>query len=80
MQSRGAQDFYEETFVERCWSKMWLSLGNWIDLGLNFDWYQIQIDFKLTFSIQICLQNVHCCFEIDYIVTRLTEKFERDQK
>ena len=51
-----------------------------MDVGLDFDWYQIQIDFKLTFLIQICLQNAHCCFEIDNITSGFNLKIQKRLK
>ena len=34
-----------------------LSLGDWINLGLDFVWNQNRIIFQSTFSIQICRPN-----------------------
>ena len=61
-------------------TQSWLSFGNRINLGLDFNWNGIWIDFKSTLSIQICSRNLYCCNKIDYIVSGLNCKVWKRSK
>ena len=52
----------------------YVSLGNWIILGLGYDWNCIQIKFKFTFLISIHPQNPHPHNEINYIMSKFNQK------
>ena len=43
-----------------------ISLGDWIHLGLDFNWNRIQIYFQSKFLIRICRWNLQCHDKINY--------------
>ena len=53
---------------------MFVSLGDWIHLGLDFDWNQIQIVFVNFYPNPNCLLNPNCLDKISYIISRFNRK------
>ena len=58
----------------------WLSLGDVINLGLDFDLYRDRINFKQLFPSQFEAEFLLVTTKLIKSVTNIIEKFQFDQK